>query len=102
MIDGFGWFAEGDYRRAFLLFDRVDYLFPSKVHGPLWYPESVFQSPEYTGPRSSRRDDRGDVELWPLGRSDQRPKRTASLNWILTRSGYGVIASTVARGPNES
>jgi hypothetical protein len=53
MIDGFGWFAEGDYRRSFLLFDRVDYLFPSKVHGPLWYPESVFQSQEYSARRTT-------------------------------------------------
>ena len=48
MIDGFGWFEEGDYRRAFLLFDHVDYLFPSDVQGPLWYPPSVFESAAYS------------------------------------------------------
>lgn len=61
MIDGFGRFDEGDYRRAFLLFDHVEYLLPSQVRGPLWYPQSVLKSREYTAHHLSI--DLSDVEV---------------------------------------
>jgi hypothetical protein len=53
MIDGFGWFGEDDYRRAWLLFDEVDYLFPGELAGPLWYPTTVFEETEYRAVRMS-------------------------------------------------
>ena len=33
MVDGFGWFHEVDYRRTWLLFRDVDYVFPTLVPG---------------------------------------------------------------------
>ena len=43
MIDGFGWFPEARYRRSWLLFDDVDYIFPNVVSGtmiPQWVRNS--------------------------------------------------------------
>lgn len=41
MIDGFGWFRECDYRRSWLFFDEVDYIFPTRVSGLIRYPERL-------------------------------------------------------------
>jgi hypothetical protein len=38
MIDGFGAFADGDYRRLWLSFDSVRYILPPPEGGPLHYP----------------------------------------------------------------
>jgi len=57
MLDGFGWFDEGDFRRAWLLFDEIDYLFPEKLSGPLWYTPNVFEQPEYRAVRLAAADD---------------------------------------------
>jgi hypothetical protein len=45
-IDGFGWFHDGDSRRAYLLFDDIDYVLPEGEVGRLVYPPSAFQRPE--------------------------------------------------------
>jgi hypothetical protein len=47
MIDGFGWFEPSDYRRAWLLFDEVEYILPGRLDGPLWYPFTITKNPEY-------------------------------------------------------
>lgn len=47
MIDGFGWFEAADYRRGWLAFDNVEYLLPLTTHGPIFYPDRVWNSPEY-------------------------------------------------------
>lgn len=47
MIDGFGWFEEADYRRAWLAFDNVEYLLLAETRGPLFYPNRVWESPQY-------------------------------------------------------
>jgi hypothetical protein len=47
MIDGFGWFEAGDYRRAWLLFDELEYVLPGRLDGPLWYPLHVCESTEF-------------------------------------------------------
>jgi hypothetical protein len=31
MVEGFGWFRPGDYRRAWMLFDEVGYVFPAEL-----------------------------------------------------------------------
>ena len=38
MIDGFGWFAEASYRRSWLFFDEVDYIFPNRSAFPGYPP----------------------------------------------------------------
>src|SRR5689334_5033188 len=48
MIDGFGWFEESDYRRSWLSFDDVDYIFPVEVGGPIRYPSSLEDNPSFT------------------------------------------------------
>jgi hypothetical protein len=43
MIDGFGWFEKVDYRRSWLLFDDVDYIWPVATRGPFVLPaEKMF------------------------------------------------------------
>lgn len=48
MIDGFGWFKPADYRRSWLFFDRVHYIFPVLTQGPLQFPENLSQNPLFT------------------------------------------------------
>lgn len=50
-IDGFGWFRPGDARRAFLLFDEIDCVFPDEEVGDLWYPPPVLHRAEYRARR---------------------------------------------------
>jgi hypothetical protein len=38
MIDGFGWFAEANYRRSWLFFDDVDYIFAARSIWPGYPP----------------------------------------------------------------
>jgi hypothetical protein len=47
MIDGFGWFKEADFRRSWLFFDRVDYILPSEINGPLQYPDGLTANPMF-------------------------------------------------------
>jgi hypothetical protein len=65
MIDGFGWFQTGDFRRAWLLFDEVDYVFPAELRGDMWFPPLVRNDPWYRVQRPSpSSEDRGDIERW--------------------------------------
>jgi hypothetical protein len=50
-IDGFGWFRAGDFRRAYLLFDEIEYVFPDEEVGDLYYPPPVLHRPEYRAKR---------------------------------------------------
>ena len=61
MIDGFGWFHAADYQRAYLLFEKVDYVLPQETHGQLWYPLSVYKSPMYEVAHQSLTIDRSDM-----------------------------------------
>lgn len=58
MIDGFGWFEETDYRRAWLLFDEIAYLFRAHhdSRGEIFYPPRVFTCPEYRAELTSVRE----------------------------------------------
>jgi hypothetical protein len=45
MINGFGWFSEERYRRSWLLFDEIDYIFPrSRTQHP---PINVLSRPDF-------------------------------------------------------
>lgn len=56
MIDGFGRFNEADYRRSWLFFEQVDYIFPTEINGPLRMPATLASKPLFTvvQPRSSK------------------------------------------------
>ena len=47
MIDGFGWFTEASYRRSWLFFDEVDYLFPSDSAWPGYPPPWAASSRDF-------------------------------------------------------
>jgi hypothetical protein len=65
MIDGFGWFRTGDFRRAWLLFDEVDYVFPAELRGDMWFPPLVRNEPWYQVRQpSTSTGDRADIETW--------------------------------------
>jgi len=51
MLDGFGWFHESDYRRTWLSFNKVDYVFPVEATGKLVYLHSTLEDPRYRGVR---------------------------------------------------
>lgn len=44
MIDGFGWFEKADFRRAYLMFEEVEYILPRDVAPPLFYPLAVYEA----------------------------------------------------------
>jgi hypothetical protein len=47
MIDGFGWFGEASYRRSWLFFDDVDYIFAARSIWPGYPPEWATSSREF-------------------------------------------------------
>ena len=53
MIDGFGWFENGDYRKSWLMFEDVDYVFPAETTGPGFYPKAVLEGREYSAQQVS-------------------------------------------------
>ena len=53
MIDGFGWFEKADYRRGWLSFSDVDYIFPEDTTGPLFYSKPALHSDQYQTSRWS-------------------------------------------------
>jgi hypothetical protein len=61
MIDGFGWFGEADYRRSWLFFDDVDYLFPRRSLWPGYPPAWASSSPDFSLKRPEFSE--GDLEL---------------------------------------
>ena len=44
MIEGFGWFPESVYRRTFLLFDQIEYIYPVMHRGLMVPPHLLFRS----------------------------------------------------------
>jgi hypothetical protein len=65
MIDGFGWFRSGDYRRAWLLFDEVSYVFPAELRGDVWFPPLVRADPWYRVQQPTLGSaQRADLEAW--------------------------------------
>lgn len=47
MIDGFGWFAEASYRRSWLFFDEVDYVFAARSDWPGYPPAWAASSRDF-------------------------------------------------------
>jgi hypothetical protein len=76
MIDGFGWFRPTDYRRAWMLFDEVDYVFPAHLRRDVGIPAFAHADPWWRlqQPELSA-EERTQVEAWlarDLGSNDFR------------------------------